>query len=77
MASHVMTIPELDRRMEADRSAFVRTVDALRLRLRQDFNELNPKTQIRQHPGAALIAAGLAALVAGRIAGGVVRIIAR
>lgn len=71
------SLPELDRRLLAQRGAFVRTAEDLKDKLREDVSAMTPRNLLRRHPGAALAGAAALGLIAGRIAGGVLSAVLR
>ncbi|HXE31079.1 MAG TPA: hypothetical protein VN515_04695 [Terriglobales bacterium] len=77
MASRANSLPELERRLQEKRRAVVVSLDELRGRVRHDVHELSPRQQVKHHAGAALAAAALLGLLAGRVAGGLLRALLR
>ena len=67
------SIPEIDRRLRAERNRVGERAESLRHRLREVRQRMTPGQQARLHPDAVLAAAALAGLIAGRITGGILR----
>ncbi|HUX66167.1 MAG TPA: hypothetical protein VMV31_01620 [Terriglobales bacterium] len=71
------TLPELERRLQRERSALAQAAGALQQRLRGELQELAPGRQLQRHAGGAVAAAGLFGLMAGHIAGWVLAALRR